>query len=391
MRLNHNTLIAYIAIFLIPISGLSIDIFTPALPIIEHALKTTPLAAQYTVSCYMISFGLSQLLWGPMSDIYGRKTVLLIGLYTFLLSCTCVTVVTDIVSFIVWRTIQGIAVGAMMTGCRTLIIDLFRDQEYKNQSYSCTLAWSLSPVFGPLLGATIIQHFNWKACFYTLNIYSLIALIFVHRYVTTNTLDIPKPNIHSIHLNTRTLFKNKHYIIALAVATLSFSSLTVFQVTGPFIVQETLQHSPEFYGLCASLVGLGWLLGNLIVKSCSIKKIHLKVQTLAILLPTACFMIYLVHPHLKFLHSYLILLTCCTLTSACLFSLSLANCLNESRCITGTASSIAITCIWVCTGIIATGASYINISTPTPMFILYILLSLLIFSTQVSGYMQKTQ
>lgn len=373
--------IAYIAIFLVPMSGLAIDIYTPALPIIRTALGTTAQLAKLTVSLYILGFGLSQLAWGPLSDQYGRKKTIAFGLYLFLLATLPLLLVKQVTLFLGLRTIQGIAVGAINTGARTVIIDLFEGEEFKKYINICTIAWSLSPIIAPIIGSELIHLFNWKACFFALASYSLAAIILVHFFVVETNLSLKRLCVSTLKNSVVTILRTRDYLAGLFLVILSYSSLTVFYVLGPFIIQNTLHHSQRFYAHCAAMVGSAWLLGNVITKYFTQKGWGLKTSTVVISMASCCILAHLLLYFLPLLVLFMVFLFCYVVAAACIFPRMFAHCLSFYKNMAGIVSAITGAGFWFFGGVASIMASMINISVALNIFLTYSAITLLLILT----------
>ena len=189
---RRHQIIAYIVILTMPLSGLTIDIYTPALPIIAHLFQASVKLTQLTIAFYLAGYGLSQLFWGPLSDQIGRHKTILIGLYTFIIATMVIPFAPNIDTILVMRLIQGIAIGAINTCSRAVLLDLFDQKKFAKYTNYTTIAYALSPIIAPVIGSYLTQYLGWHTCFYFLTIYSVIILALTHSfYFRTNKTTIP--------------------------------------------------------------------------------------------------------------------------------------------------------------------------------------------------------
>lgn len=374
MKKKSNHLIGYIAIFLIPISGLAIDIYTPALPIIRHVLGTTATMAKYTVSFYILGYGLLQLVWGPLSDQYGRRKIILTGLYLFFLSTLPLPFVNNPFFFLFLRAIQGIGVAALNTGARAMIIDLFQGKEFKRYINISTIAWSVSPVFAPVIGAELIHWFNWKACFYALGIYSLIGMLLVHACVGETNTNLTRLRVSLLKGNIKRALNNRDYSSSLLILALSYSSLSIFYVMGPFIIQNVLHQSQRFYGHCAALIGMACLLGNITTNSIAHKRYGPSASTTIVFMCCCCLAAHILMYFTPILELYMSFLFCYVFAAAYLFPTMFSNCLSFYREIAGTISAITGAGYLFFGGVMSVLASMLNTRYLISIFIPYTIL-----------------
>jgi DHA1 family bicyclomycin/chloramphenicol resistance-like MFS transporter len=107
------------------IQPVTTDLYLPALPSLSDSFAATMAQAQYTLSALLLAFGCSQLIWGPLSDRFGRRPVLLIGLLAYTLASVGSTLAPTMQWLIGWRVLQGVAMGAVVMCARALVRDLY--------------------------------------------------------------------------------------------------------------------------------------------------------------------------------------------------------------------------------------------------------------------------
>jgi MFS family permease len=107
-----SSLLVLLLSLLLGLQPITTDLYLPALPGLTRDLGASMAQAQLTLSALLLAFGLSQLVWGPLSDRFGRRPVLLAGALAYLLASLASAAANSIESLIVWRTLQGIAMGA---------------------------------------------------------------------------------------------------------------------------------------------------------------------------------------------------------------------------------------------------------------------------------------
>jgi Bcr/CflA subfamily drug resistance transporter len=241
---------------------LAIDIYVPALPAMARYFATTPQAIQSSVSSYMAAYAIGQLVFGPIADAIGRKRVLAFGLVVFTLGCLLSLAATNLETFILARCLQGFGIAATNLLAKAIITDSFAGQALVHAFTYMSIAWGLAPIVAPVIGAHLQEWFGWKACLVFLLIYSIVMWTLVWRYRET----LPKP----VHLAPRTLFANAGKVLASPVFQscflaqgLCYSILLVFNIVGPFMVQNTLHKPPTYFGYLALGIGMMYFLGGL--------------------------------------------------------------------------------------------------------------------------------
>jgi len=241
---------------------LAIDIYVPALPAMARYFATSPQAIQSSVSGYMAAYALGQLTLGPIADAYGRKRVLAFGLVIFTLGCLLSLVATSLETFLLARCLQGFGIAATNLLAKAIITDSFSGQALMHAFTYMSIAWGLAPIVAPVIGAHLQTLFGWKACLVFLLVYSIVMWVLVWRYRET----LPRP----VRLEPRTLIANARKVLSSPVFQscflaqgLCYSILLVFNIVGPFMVQNTLHKPPTYFGYLALGIGMMYFLGGL--------------------------------------------------------------------------------------------------------------------------------
>lgn len=159
------------------IPPLATDLYMPALPEMVTVFNTTTTMTSLTMTIFFVFMAFGILLFGPLSDKFGRKPMLLTAiLLTFLFSVAC-SFAPTITFLIISRAIQALGAGGMVSIASALIKDSFEGKEM-SQVLSITQALGmLAPMLAPLLGALILTYFDWSKTFIALAILNLFSLV----------------------------------------------------------------------------------------------------------------------------------------------------------------------------------------------------------------------
>ena len=241
---------------------LAIDIYVPALPDMARSFATTPQAIQSSVSGYMAAYALGQLIFGPVADAYGRKRVLAFGLVIYTIGCLLSLGAPNLETFILARCLQGFGIATTNLLAKAIITDSFSGHALMHAFTYMSIAWGLAPIIAPVIGAHLQEWFGWRACLVFLLVYSLVMWALWWHYRET----LPKP----VHLEPRTLIANAGKVLGSPVFQscflaqgLCYSILLVFNIVGPFMVQNTLRQPPTFFGYLALAIGMMYFLGGI--------------------------------------------------------------------------------------------------------------------------------
>lgn len=169
--------------FLIWLAGLSVlgflatDMYLPAFPAIQQDLGSEASAISASLSLFLAGFAFAQLAWGPLSDKYGRKSVLLIGLSIFALSCLGMLWVENVSQLLVLRFIQAVGVCSAAVSWQALVTDHYPAHRASRIFATIMPLVGLSPALAPLLGSWLLNHYEWQAIFAVLFAVTIILMI----------------------------------------------------------------------------------------------------------------------------------------------------------------------------------------------------------------------
>ncbi|WP_322102578.1 multidrug effflux MFS transporter [Paraburkholderia sp. J41] len=241
---------------------LAIDIYVPALPAMARYFSTSPQAIQSSVSVYLAAYSLGQLVFGPVSDAFGRKRVLAFGLIVYTVGCVLSLCAPNLEVFVFARCLQGFGIAATNLLAKAIITDSFTGVAVVHAFTYMSITWGLAPIVAPVIGAHLQEWFDWQACLVFLLIYSIAMWAILWRYQET----LRQP----VHLELRTLIANTGKVLSSPVFQscflaqgLCYAILLVFNVVGPFMVLNTLHKPPTFFGYLALGIGLMYFLGGL--------------------------------------------------------------------------------------------------------------------------------
>lgn len=255
--------IALIALFVLPLSGLMIDIFVPSLPNIAQHFNAPKSFAQLTITFYMIGMGVMQLFAGAISDSYGRKKPFMIAMALNIVVTLLIPFSSHIGELLFLRLMQGIVVGLLIVPIRAIFADLFVDKAFHKMTAYATLTWSIGPIVAPVIGGYLQHYFGWQSTFYFLAIYSIIGFVLIGCFAPETSAFRHPFGIVPLLKRYREILSSVEYIRALLINGILYSIVILFAVVGSFIIQKVLLFSPIQFGHMALLTGFAWFLGTM--------------------------------------------------------------------------------------------------------------------------------
>lgn len=255
-----------VLIALVTMLGLmATDIYTPAMPAITLALATSPHWIQLTVTITLISAGLSQLVYGPLSDHWGRRPVLMIGMAIYILGTAWCTFAQSISALLWARFIQGIGIGAIMSLNRIIIRDIFSGLELAKALSYIGAFIALAPGIAPTFGGFIQIHLGWRWVFGFLLIYSLVLTVLTALTLPESHHSRSKTALSFSHVlrNYFMIMHNGPFWANACCAGLALAAMIICATINPFLFENHLGKTPAEYGIWALVGASGFLVGML--------------------------------------------------------------------------------------------------------------------------------
>ncbi|WP_039029135.1 purine nucleoside transporter PunC [Leclercia adecarboxylata] len=249
--------------FLVWLGGLSVlgflatDMYLPAFSIMQEDLQTPAAAISASLSLFLAGFAFAQLLWGPMSDRFGRKPVLLAGLAIFALGCLGMLWVRDATWLLVLRFIQAVGVCAAAVTWQALVTDYYPATRTNRIFATIMPLVGLSPALAPLLGSWILAHFSWQAIFAVLFAITLVLMIpaFFLKPVAA------KADRSESRVTFFTLLRSRVYRGNVLIYAACSASFFAWLTGSPFILSE-MGYSPAAIGLSYVPQTIAFLIGG---------------------------------------------------------------------------------------------------------------------------------
>ncbi|CAH0540256.1 Bcr/CflA family multidrug efflux MFS transporter [Vibrio marisflavi] len=269
-----NPLSFFIFIVLGAISALTplaIDMYVPAMPAIAKDLMADTGAVQLSLTAYGAGFAIGQLFHGPISDSYGRRPVLIIGVLCFALTAMLTATVHSIDTLNFLRVIQGLSGAASAVVIQAVIRDMFNREDFAKAMSFITLVMTLAPLVAPMLGGHLAMWFGWRSIYWVLAVYAVVALIMVY-YKIPETLQVHQRqtlNMRTTLKNYIKLVKNPTSVGLILSSAFSFAGMFAFFTAGSFVYIDIYGVSPNqfayLYGLnVVALIILTTLNGRLV-------------------------------------------------------------------------------------------------------------------------------
>lgn len=229
---------------------LAIDMYLPAFPMIAADLHTTEANVERTLASYLLGMALAQLLYGPISDRFGRKIPLLFGLTLFSVASFIVAFSHDIEHLTLWRIAQAFGGAAGMVIPRAVIRDQLDTRDAAKALSLIMLIMGATPILAPIIGGQILVFSEWRSIFYIITACGLgllVATIFsMQETLNPQHVRPLKPKI--IAVNYLELLRHRGFLLYSLVAALGSAGMFAYISGSPRTFISVFHISPSWFG-----------------------------------------------------------------------------------------------------------------------------------------------
>jgi len=242
---------------------LTMSIYTPVMPLIGSDLMTGADSVKFTLTTYMLGFAVGQLFYGPLSDRFGRRPVLLVGVLFFTVASIGCAFASSIEGLIGLRILQGLGAASGAVLGRALLRDAYDAKEMPLVMSWIALAMNVSPAIAPSIGGLLGQEFGWRATFWFVSGFGALLLAAMTLALgETNRFRSERIDLAVLSSGSSEMLRNRRFLGY--VLTLGFAFAINFGMLAgtPFILQDKLGFSPREFGLIVLISTSGFAAGN---------------------------------------------------------------------------------------------------------------------------------
>lgn len=238
----------------------AIDMYLPALPTIAADLGATTAATQMTLTAFFLAFGVSQLVYGPVADMVGRKPPLYFGLLVFLAASVGCVLAPSVEWLIFFRFVQGIGAAAVMVIPRAIIRDLHTGTEATRLMALVMLVISISPILAPLAGSGLIVPFGWRSVFVAVAVAALVSLFMLFAYLpeTRPPAERIRASLASVAGGFGQLLLHGRFLSLTFIGGFGMASFFAFLAGSSFVYIDHFGLTPVEYSLAFSVNAVGF-------------------------------------------------------------------------------------------------------------------------------------
>lgn len=260
----HQKLIVLMLALLLGLQPVATDLYLPALPAITEGFGAGMGQAQLTLTALLLAFGLSQLVWGPLSDRFGRRPILLWGMAAYTLASLASALAPNMAWLIAGRTLQGIAMGAGVMGARAVVRDLFAPVQGAHvMSQALTGLGIIACACAPL-GGLLTDGMGWRMALLSLAVYGAVTFaLLAWRFEET----LAQPDPQALHFGpllraNLEILRHPTFLTWCALSSASYLGLFTFLASSSFVFIQNMAYSKTAYGLLMLSMSLSYIVGT---------------------------------------------------------------------------------------------------------------------------------
>ncbi|WP_408631067.1 multidrug effflux MFS transporter [Microbacterium halophytorum] len=265
-RLSPARRLAYVLLLgaLTALGPFTVDLYLPAFPMLQDDFGATESAVQLTLTGTMVGFAVGQLIVGPLSDVVGRRTPLLIATTLHVIASTCAIFAPNLAVLGVARVLMGIGAAGGAVVAMAMVRDLFAGRRLVTMLAQLALVTGVAPVIAPLIGSGLLEVMPWQGIFVVLACYGalILACALFALPETRPKTDRATAETTSIRHRYRIVFSDRVYVGVLIIGAMTFSGLFSYLSSSSFLFQETYGLTTIQYGAVFAVNSIGLVIGN---------------------------------------------------------------------------------------------------------------------------------
>ena len=261
-------LIIVLLSMLMGIQPVATDLYLPALPAIKAEFAADLSQAQLTLSALLLAFGTSQMVWGPLSDRFGRRPILLWGLATFTLAGLGCVLASSMQALIIWRALQGAAMGAVVMCARAIVRDLYTPETGAGVMSKAFTGLGLLACISAPLGGLLTDVWSWHAALGLVMGFGAISLGLV---AFTFQETVHRKNPHALHIRVLAqtwweIVRHPTFVAFTCVSLASYGGLFTFLASSSFVFIDLLGLARWQYSVLLFSMAFTYILGTLLCR-----------------------------------------------------------------------------------------------------------------------------
>ncbi|RTI62711.1 Bcr/CflA family drug resistance efflux transporter [Campylobacter jejuni] len=244
------------------IAPLSTDMYLPALSHVEQSFQTNSFLTQLSLASFFIAFALGQLIYGPLSDIFGRKIPALVGIFFFIISSLFCVIIDDIYAFIALRFFEALGGCAGVVIARAIVNDLFEIKEAAGIFALMMVFSSLAPMLSPTFGGILLEYFSWHSIFATLFALGILLFLMILFGLKESAphLKNKKFSHHEAMKSYKFVLSDKRFLVYILCASFALAAMFAYITGSSFVFTQFFGLSEQKFALLFGANALGFVI-----------------------------------------------------------------------------------------------------------------------------------
>lgn len=258
---------------------LSMDMYLPALPAVTESLHAPAATIQLTLTACLTGMALGQVVVGPMSDRWGRRRPLLLGMMIYVVATALCVFAPTTGLLIGFRLLQGLAGAAGIVIARAVVRDMYDGVEMARFFSTLMLISGVAPIVAPLIGGQVLRFTDWRGIFAVLTVVGVGLTLVVWKWLheTLPPQDRHTGGVGDALRTMRGLLVDRVFTGYMIAGSLAFATLFSYVSASPFVMQEIYGASPQTFSLLfgvnsVGLIIVGQINGKVLVGRVSLDK-----------------------------------------------------------------------------------------------------------------------
>lgn len=260
--MQHKKRLIFILGMLSAFGPMSIDMYLPSLPTLSRFFSASHLAVQLTLASFFVGLSLGQLFFGTLSDRFGRRGPLLLGLTLYVLTSAGCALAPSIGTLIVLRFVQGLGACAGIVISRAVVRDRFPPQEAPHIFAAMILVMGLAPIIAPLVGGYLLVWWGWQSIFWLLTLFGIGILLLVYLGLAESHEPTAEHSLAIVQVlrRYRTLLQDKRFMAFSVVYALCYAGMFAYIAGSPFVFIDLYRVPASSFGWIFGANALGLVL-----------------------------------------------------------------------------------------------------------------------------------
>lgn len=267
---------------------LAMDLYLPSFPQIAESLRTDPAQVQLTFTAFVVGLGIGQIVWGPITDRFGRVKPLLVGTILFMAASALVALSPSIELFQAGRFVQALAAAGGVVAARAIIADTVRGYAASHMMSIMTTITMIAPVLAPVVGSVLAVTIDWRGVLWTL--FGMTVLMFIGAITTVReSLPIERRAPKVDYRNLLRVLARPAFLGYALTGTFGFGTMVVYIGASSFIYQEVIGFTTIGFGIAFAVNACGLIAAGLVSARLAKRRVH-PARVVFTVLPILAFM-----------------------------------------------------------------------------------------------------